>query len=74
MLGDRDSEFAVIINEEQELENKKTGMKFIMDGKSNYNASNFAVEFRSALMAEHLGISQNDSILVDPVNDKLFQF
>jgi phospholipase D1/2 len=72
MLGDRDSEFAVIINEEQELENKKTGMKFIMDGKSNYNASNFAVEFRSALMAEHLGISQNDSILVDPVNDKLF--
>ena len=43
-----------------------------MDGKLNYNASNFAVEFRKALMAEHLGISQNDSILDDPVSDKLF--
>ena len=72
MLGDRDSEFAVIINEKQELENKKTGKKYIMNGVSNYNATNFAVEFRKALMAEHLGINQNDSILDDPVSNQLF--
>ena len=72
MLGDRDSEFAIIINEKQELENEKTGIKYIMNGISNYNASNFAVEFRKTLMAEHLGISQNDSILADPVSNKLY--
>ena len=63
MLGDRDSEFTVIINEKKELKNLRTGKKFIMNGKSNYNATNFAVEFRKALMAEHLGINQKDSIL-----------
>ena len=72
MLGDRDSELAVIINEKKELKNKKTGKKFIMNGKSNYNATTFAVEFRKALMAEHLGINQNDSILDDPVSNQLF--
>ena len=72
MLGDRDSEFAVIINEKQELENKKTGKKYIMNGISNYNATNFAVEFRKALMAEHLGISQDDPILDDPVSNQLY--
>ena len=72
MLGDRDSEIAVIINEKQELKNVKTGRKFIMDGKSNYNASNFAVEFRKTLMAEHLGINKYDSILDDPVSNQLY--
>ena len=43
-----------------------------MNGKSNYNASNFAVEFRKALMAEHLGINQNDPILADPVSNQLY--
>ena len=71
MLGDRDSEFAVIINEKRELESKN-GKKFIMDGNSNYNATNFAVELRKALMAEHLGISPSDSILDDPVSNKLY--
>ena len=72
MLGNRDSEFAVIINEKKELKSRKTGKKFIMNGNSNYNATNFAVEFRKELMAEHLGISQNDSILEDPVSNHLF--
>ena len=72
MLGDRDSELAVIINEKQELVNIKTGIKFIMNGKSNYKSSNFAIEFRKNLMAEHLGISGNDPILNDPVSDQFF--
>ena len=74
MLGDRDSEFAVIINEKEEIENIKTGKKYIMDGKSNYNATNFAVELRKKLMAEHLGINPDEPILDDPVSDKLFKF
>ena len=61
-----------MIEEKEEFTNIKSKTKFIMDGKINYNASNFAVEFRKALMAEHLGINQNDSILDDPVSDKLF--
>ena len=72
MLGDRDSEVAVIINEKRELKNLKTGKKFIMNGISNYNATIFAVELRKALMAEHLGINQKDSILDDPVSDQLY--
>ena len=71
MLGDRDSEYAVIINEKLELKDKN-GKKFIMNGNSNYNATNFAVDLRKALMAEHLGISQNDPILDDPVSNKLY--
>ena len=72
MLGDRDSEFAVIINEKQEINNQKTGKKYIMNGKTNYNATNFAFELRKTLMAEHLGIIPNDPILDDPVSEQLF--
>ena len=56
----------------KELKNFKTGKKFIMNGISNYNATIFAVELRKALMAEHLGINQKDSILDDPVSDQLY--
>ena len=72
MLGDRDSELAVMIEESQQFSKIKTGSKFILNGKINYKTANFAVEFRKALMAEHLGISQNAPILDDPVSDKLF--
>ena len=68
MFGDRDSDLVAMIEEKQEFTNMKSKTKFIIDGKINYNASNFSVEFRKALMAEHLG----DSILDDPVSDKLF--
>ena len=72
MLGDRDSEIDVMIEEKQEFTNIKSRTQFVMNGKINYKAANFAVELRKELMAEHLGISQNDPILVDPVSDKLF--
>ena len=72
MFGDRDSDLVAMIEEKQEFTNMKSKTKFIMDGKINYNASNFSVEFRKALMAERLGINQGDSILDDPVSDKLF--
>ena len=72
MLGDRDSELAAMIEEKEEFTNIKSRTKFIMNEKINYKAANFAVELRKALMAEHLGISQNAPILDDPVSDKLF--
>ena len=45
-----------------------------MNGDNNYRASNFAVSFRRALMAEHLGINPNDLVLDDPASNKLFNF
>ena len=72
MLGNRDSEFAVIIKEKRELINRINGKNFIMNGV-NHNAAHFAVTFRKALMAEYLGISKDDPILDDPVSFNLHQ-
>ena len=74
LLGDRDSEFAVIIQEKRELINRKVGRNFIMNGKTNYRAAYFATSFRRALMGEHLGIDPNDPILDDPLSDKFYSF
>ena len=73
MLGTRDSEFAVIISEKREMTNRINGRKFVMNDV-NYSAAHFAVTFRKALMAEHLGISPDDPILDDPVSNKLHEF
>ena len=61
MLGTRDSEFAVLINESQKLDSK-------MDGK-DYKAANFAYTFRVNLFAEHLGLDPKNPILADPLSD-----
>ena len=66
LLGDRDSEIAILIEEKMED-------NFIMDG-NKYQASKTAVELRKKLMAEFLGIDLNDPILVDPVNNDLFNY
>ena len=65
MLGDRDSEFAVIMEEE-------CNYKSIMDNKA-YRCSEYAISLRKALMAEHFNLKINDKILDDPLNDKLWQ-
>ena len=62
MLGKRDSEYAVIINEAKK-------MNSIMDGKP-YKAANFAHSFRVNLFAEHLGIDPKNKILIDPLSDE----
>ena len=72
MLGTRDSEFAVIIKEKKQLINKKCNRNFVMDGNNNYRAANFATNFRKELMAEHLGIKDDDPVLDDPVSSQLF--
>ena len=65
MLGTRDSEYAVIINEHQKLNTK-------MDGK-DYKAANFAYTFRVNLFAEHLGVDPKNSILSDPLSDEFLK-
>jgi phospholipase D1/2 len=70
MLGNRDSEFAVIISEKREMTNRTNGRNFVMNGQK-YSAAHFAVTFRKALMAEHLGISPDDTVLDDPVSNQL---
>ena len=62
MLGTRDSEYAVMINEHPKLMTK-------MNGK-DYKAANFAYTFRVNLFAEHLGVDPNNNILVDPLSDE----
>ena len=65
MLGDRDSEFAVIMEEECNYEST-------MDDKS-YICSEYAISLRKSLMAEHFNMDANDSILKDPLNDELWK-
>ena len=65
MLGNRDSEYAVMINESAKLNTK-------MDGK-DYQAANFAYTFRINLFAEHLGVDPKDPILSDPLSDKFLE-
>ena len=65
MLGTRDSEYAVMINESPKLNSK-------MDGK-DYKAANFAYTFRVNLFAEHLGVDPKNSILCDPLSDEFLQ-
>jgi phospholipase D1/2 len=66
LLGDRDSEIAILIEEKKEN-------NFIMNG-NKYQASKTAVELRKKLMAEYLGIDMNDPILDDPVNNDLLNY
>ena len=65
MLGTRDSEYAVMINEHPKLNSK-------MDGK-DYKAANFAYTFRVNLFAEHLGVDPKNSILSDPLSDEFLK-
>ena len=65
MLGTRDSEYAVMINENPKLNSK-------MDGK-DYKAANFAYTFRVNLFAEHLGVDPKNNILADPLSDEFLQ-
>ena len=67
LLGNRDSEIAVIIEEQKED-------YYTMNGDNEYQAAKFAVGLRKHLMAEHLGINIYDSILDDPVSNKLYNF
>ena len=65
MLGTRDSEFCVLINETLKYDS-------IMDSEECKKAK-FAVTLRKALMAEHLGLNPEDEILEDPLNDNLLE-
>ena len=64
MRGNRDSEFAVIMEEDKNYES-------IMDEKQFF-ASEYAITLRKHLMAEHLGINKNSEILNDPLSDDLW--
>ena len=66
MKGNRDSEFGIIIEEEKKYES-------IM-GENRFIASQYASTLRRHLMAEHLGINDNEPILIDPISDNLWLF
>ena len=64
MKGSRDSEFAVIIEQQNKVESVMNNQK--------YMASEYARSLRKHLMAEHMGFDINDKILDDPLNDDLW--
>ncbi len=71
MLGSRDSEVAVVIEDTRKVISK-------IDGQS-YKASNFAFNLRVQLFKEHLGenidssTTSDTSIFIDPLDDRLFK-
>ena len=67
MLGTRDSEFCVLI---QERPSRK--IQYLMDGKRS-QAAKFAHSFRTHLLAEHMGLDDKDEILFDPLSDELWE-
>jgi phospholipase D1/2 len=64
MTGSRDSEFAVIMEEQNKINS-------IMDNKE-YMASEYAKSLRKQLMSEHMGFNIDDKILDDPLNPELW--
>ena len=66
MLGSRDSEFCVLIQE------KVNESKYKIDGKIT-PAADFAHNFRTSLLAEHLGLEPDNQILFDPLSDDLWE-
>ena len=65
MTGSRDSEFAVIMEEQNKINS-------VMDNKE-YMASDYAKSLRKQLMSEHMGFNIDDKILDDPLNPELWE-
>ena len=70
MIGDRDSEFDVLLKDENESENYNS----IINGE-NFKASIFAKKLRINLWKEHLGIDNDNeslNLLNDPLSDEVW--
>ena len=65
MDGTRDSEFAVIVEGQDNTDS-------IMGG-NNFKATNYALSLRKHLFAEHFGFDDNDEIIKDPLSDNLWK-
>ncbi|KAI8973863.1 hypothetical protein BDB01DRAFT_854129 [Pilobolus umbonatus] len=79
LLGNRDSEIAVIVEDTDMIDSK-------MNGKPQYKASRYAQSLRMQLFKEHLGllncpddqkdqyknIKKEDVVVMDPLNDEFY--
>jgi phospholipase D1/2 len=66
MLGNRDSEVAVVIRDDNKIPSRMNG--------SPYQASKFVKDLRVSLLKEHLGIDDRHvDILSDPLSDGLYE-
>lgn len=65
MLGDRDSEIGVIIEDGQRVDTKMNGQ--------HYKGRRFAHELRMSLFREHLGVYNNDNALLDPTIESFYK-
>ena len=66
MIGNRDSEFGVLIEEEK-------NEFYLMNGNNDYEASKFAVGLRKKLMSEHLGIDIEFMISLAKNNTQIYK-
>ena len=64
MLGIRDSEFAVVMEEDLNYDSIKNNKE--------YKASDYSTSLRKNLMSEHFNIDIDDKILEDPLSDNLW--
>jgi len=64
MVGDRNSEIAVIVSDQQFVEAKFNG--------NSVPVSSFIQQFRIKLFREHLGLPETDSSVWDPVCDQFY--
>jgi phospholipase D1/2 len=73
MVGDRDSEFAILYQDEEIVSNFNS----MMDG-CEFKCSDFAKSLRINLWKEHLGIDESDEknieLLNDPLTDEVWEF
>nr|XP_022292267.1 phospholipase D1-like isoform X3 [Crassostrea virginica] len=65
LLGDRDSEIAVMVQDIHKKEIKFAGIPHLV--------GDFATSLRKSLFSEHLGIPIGDPVLDDPVSDSFYK-
>ncbi|XP_062605335.1 phospholipase D1-like [Saccostrea cucullata] len=65
LLGDRDSEIAVMVQDIHKKETKFAGIPHLV--------GRFATSLRKSLFSEHMGIPEGDPVLDDPVCDSFYK-
>jgi len=65
MLGDRDSEICVLIRDTEMINSTMNGQE--------YQVGKFAHELRMHLFREHLGLSNDDQSIQDPIKDSVYR-
>ena len=64
--------YLCLVDDYKKVQEKLDESKYKIDGKKT-PAADFAHNFRTSLLAEHLGLKPDDNILFDPLSDELWE-